>query len=469
MDRRFRLLAPAFMLLTCIVFTPAVAVAGDAQPLVEPAHISMAELRAIREARLTEDERRRGERARELLLVAAASMKRINAQVIAEMAGAFDAQATEEAEGFVDISLLGDISGKHATPVAWAAAHEAMRRYEQEGVLAQVRQAAEAPALVMPKHEAQRLVDDYTEITALLEGVGAVRSASVALAISARLNNWRGNGCGVQEDLRAVFRLGGALGAPGSIAAISMLVGNSVTALGAATVQDLMQQGDLTSTKAGMLQRVMEETLFTPDRKLISENQTLEWLSACEQMLAETPEPLRPVLRKQAEAIAASMRELSTLAAAATPQERASGRFDSAAICKKHWLLLSPLNSFCELFVDTNKIYRTIDQLECESAGIRIMVALERYRMARGELPASLADLAPEFMADLPGDPYSADGSFRYRRQPAQGIWPESYVLYSDGLDGIDDGGAYPSDAKYDVRYNATSGRCTNCDFPINE
>jgi hypothetical protein len=66
-------------------------------------------------------------------------------------------------------------------------------------------------------------------------------------------------------------------------------------------------------------------------------------------------------------------------------------------------------------------------------------LAVERYRLARGRWPESLADVVPEFLAAVPADPY--DGQpLRYRRR-ADGV-----VVYCVGPDGTSDG-SKPADA----------------------
>jgi tRNA A-37 threonylcarbamoyl transferase component Bud32 len=64
--------------------------------------------------------------------------------------------------------------------------------------------------------------------------------------------------------------------------------------------------------------------------------------------------------------------------------------------------------------------------------------ALERYRLATGDYPASLAALAPRFLATLPHD-VTTGQPLHYRRSDA------TFVLYSAGWDQIDDGGVDPS------------------------
>jgi hypothetical protein len=65
----------------------------------------------------------------------------------------------------------------------------------------------------------------------------------------------------------------------------------------------------------------------------------------------------------------------------------------------------------------------------------RVAIALERYRLAHGEFPESLAGLAPQFIAQIPHDVING-GSLLYRRTP-----DGQFVLYSVGWNETDDGG----------------------------
>ncbi len=61
-------------------------------------------------------------------------------------------------------------------------------------------------------------------------------------------------------------------------------------------------------------------------------------------------------------------------------------------------------------------------------------LAIRAYRFDRGRNPAKLADLVPDYLSALPNDPFSG-GQFVYR------LTPEGYLLYSVGVNGVDDGG----------------------------
>ncbi len=91
----------------------------------------------------------------------------------------------------------------------------------------------------------------------------------------------------------------------------------------------------------------------------------------------------------------------------------------------------------------TSDIYavyaRKRDQDTAAMAGISIRCALEAYHATAGTYPASLAELVPGYIAELPADPFSGT-DFRYQLRTVKG--EQSYLLYSIGPDLDDDRGA---------------------------
>jgi hypothetical protein len=64
----------------------------------------------------------------------------------------------------------------------------------------------------------------------------------------------------------------------------------------------------------------------------------------------------------------------------------------------------------------------------------RAALAVERYRIAQGDLPETLEVLVPEYLPAVPLDPFGG-GPLRYR------LLDKCYVVYSVGVDRKDDGG----------------------------
>ncbi|MGH7942878.1 MAG: hypothetical protein ACREFR_17610, partial [Limisphaerales bacterium] len=65
----------------------------------------------------------------------------------------------------------------------------------------------------------------------------------------------------------------------------------------------------------------------------------------------------------------------------------------------------------------------------------RVAIGLERYRLAHGAFPDSLASLAPQFLVKLPHD-ITNGRPLHYRRTSDQ-----QFILYSIGWNHSDDGG----------------------------
>lgn len=90
------------------------------------------------------------------------------------------------------------------------------------------------------------------------------------------------------------------------------------------------------------------------------------------------------------------------------------------------------LLAFCERAVQLH--FRLIAERRLAA----IDLAIRLYEVDRGHRPALLTDLVPDYLAAVPIDPLDANGHpLRYLPDAPKPI------LYSVGLDGVDDGGAY--------------------------
>ena len=85
------------------------------------------------------------------------------------------------------------------------------------------------------------------------------------------------------------------------------------------------------------------------------------------------------------------------------------------------------------------------DQLQMQLAATRAMIALERHKAAKGQYPATLADLGAATAAKLI-DPFSGK-ALGYKVLDAKGANANAgYLLYSAGVDGTDNGGKQSED-----------------------
>ncbi|MCW3054957.1 MAG: hypothetical protein JWN14_4127 [Chthonomonadales bacterium] len=88
---------------------------------------------------------------------------------------------------------------------------------------------------------------------------------------------------------------------------------------------------------------------------------------------------------------------------------------------------------------------------ETQNKLLLVTLALHGFQLEHGHYPASLSELAPAYLQKLPDDPFAAQGTFKYIVQG------KSYVLYSVGPDGKDDGGRMIDDPKHPESPDSTS------------
>jgi hypothetical protein len=102
----------------------------------------------------------------------------------------------------------------------------------------------------------------------------------------------------------------------------------------------------------------------------------------------------------------------------------------------------NPLEKFNHMFTllimpATGKMFDATGRNLAHRDAVRCAIAARQYQAAGGELPARLADLAPDFLPAVPADPF--DG------QPLRLIVAEDgLTIYSIGRDRKDDGGSDP-------------------------
>jgi hypothetical protein len=109
------------------------------------------------------------------------------------------------------------------------------------------------------------------------------------------------------------------------------------------------------------------------------------------------------------------------------------------------------------------------DGLALRLLGLRTLIAIERYRRAHaGAEPANLEALVPAFMPTVPIDRFS-DQPLRYVRLAAPDAWGRTFILYSVGADGVDDGGQpVPEDRGWRDDALRPGPRGAGLDFELN-
>jgi hypothetical protein len=83
------------------------------------------------------------------------------------------------------------------------------------------------------------------------------------------------------------------------------------------------------------------------------------------------------------------------------------------------------------------------DRTAVRSMVTQLALALAKYRADRASYPAKLDDLKPDYVREVPNDPFN-DAPLHYRPEK------DGYLLYSVGINGKDDGGLSYVDRKHD-------------------
>ena len=87
------------------------------------------------------------------------------------------------------------------------------------------------------------------------------------------------------------------------------------------------------------------------------------------------------------------------------------------------------------LIADFAPIRLRVADNETQNALLKTALALRAYRLQHAGYPATLKVMVPKYLSLVPDDPFALSITLRYKRTG------NSYLLYSVGPDGKDDGG----------------------------
>ncbi|MBX3360436.1 MAG: hypothetical protein KF705_03200 [Phycisphaeraceae bacterium] len=142
------------------------------------------------------------------------------------------------------------------------------------------------------------------------------------------------------------------------------------------------------------------------------------------------------------------------------PGARAARRTEQAEM----WNAVIANAMLGSMFRVCERLTETADMMEATRRGTRILLALERHRLATNTHPETLDALVPDYLSNPIPDPYTGQ-PFGYLG-PAKGPHPggRPFVLYAAGSDLTDDGGV----ADFTNRYNPDRSKSGGQDMPIN-
>ena len=91
-----------------------------------------------------------------------------------------------------------------------------------------------------------------------------------------------------------------------------------------------------------------------------------------------------------------------------------------------------------KLFHDFQPAQEAFDRTNARLDLLRLAIALERYKSAKGEYPETLDALIPAYLDEIPLDPFTGRKTLTYKLAPDE---ETAFLLYSYGPNETDDGG----------------------------
>ena len=135
------------------------------------------------------------------------------------------------------------------------------------------------------------------------------------------------------------------------------------------------------------------------------------------------------------EQIIEPLKKGTSTARAAAAKQLEGFRLEQPSLWKPHRILASlAVPSF-------SSVLRTIDSSDTVNRQATIAIAIDRHRLATGQLPAALRELVPVYLHAIPQDPMD-DQPMRYL------VKDGAYSLWSVALDRQDDQGRLPTEAE---------------------
>jgi hypothetical protein len=357
-----------------------------------------------------------------------------------------------------ELPYLGKKMGKYSpgqklSEASFAALESYVER--QSNHLHEVRRALDAPRARFPI----RFAEAYD---ALLPHLPALKTEAQRFRLQGLQRANAGDVNGALESIHDILRLGETLKDEATF--ISQLVGANCIGLAVNSVEDLFSRQELSSEQLQALEKLFQPIATRKMQRisLISERVLILHVFTDPASVASSSEPEMPSpaqARKgmkffSAIGLAAADRKLvlETLEQIiAISKDTSTNAFRRAKIVEDSFAQKSdgfPPKIFSGLLLPgALKSTPRFTALEARVQALKIACAVERYRIRDARLPDSLGALVPDYLSQVPLDPFDAQ-PFRYRPSGAR------YVVYSVGPDLTDNHGiSAPKDGPGDETF----------------
>jgi hypothetical protein len=344
-----------------------------------------------------------------------------------------------------------------AKKVPWELVPPVLLRKEEQRILLEELQKASAALSEVHKivelpHGRYPILYTKDGVSTSLDHTQNTRAFATLLSFEAVLRAHQHDLEGALADCLGILRVGQSIGDEPSL--ISMLIRISHHRVAFVSLEYILAQGQFADAALANLQHVLEK-----------EEKERWWLGAARGERAVVDEAMRAIQNGDVKLsqVSALVREFDgqlfpTYSAEALPGILMPGslRRQRAALLKWHNRMVEiaklpveeltgPLTELDSSAKDLPPLARAlcVPCVKCAEPWLRdqvsmrcmiTLLAVERYRLAHGRWPEKLADLVPAYLSKVPIDVYDR-APLRYR------AFSEGVMVYSVGMDGIDDGG----------------------------
>lgn len=282
------------------------------------------------------------------------------------------------------------------------------------------------------------------------------RALARLLMLEAQVKGEQGDWGGAASTDLDNIRMGAAVPRGGTL--IAGLVGIAITAIGE---KQLWKDADhLNATQARSAIRSLNSITFVPYSQVMQEEEwgteaglaesmrSPHWRGACEEFSSDNAsEALLFWLRLQPY----SKRQIMDNYTRYMDSLVANARLPYVASSAEPPIPNDPINNVLAPFFSSAG-FRAV-RMDTQTDQLTTALALRAYFLEHHQYPAHLQELVPSYLPSLTADPFAHSGPLSYR------VNGSSYLLYSVGPDGKDDGGipCKPAQGTHMNSYDATS------------
>lgn len=313
---------------------------------------------------------------------------------------------------------------------------------EQSGVealLAKYDRAMQAMHQAAAKGGAARFELDFAKgIGLTLEHVQHARSGARMLSLESHVRAHRGDAAGVVESLVTMHRLGECLDSEPIL--ISQLVRVAIHSMAVEQTRRMLSEVNFSDNQLARLQREFSPTDFATSFQQAMLGERVFGITTLnmQDIGAATGEPMPPglTLLRESNLVAYLDHMEKLIAASKLPYAEGQQAFEAVDLQMKDASAWEQLNqAIARTLTPSVQAAQTASTRgDAANRMIVALIAAKRFQLQHGDLPQRLEQLAPEFLPQVPFDPF--DG------QPLKYSVNRGIVrIYSVGKDTIDNGG----------------------------